>query len=168
MQLHAQPYNLDASGFYYESYEEYLEKSKGHVDRFGQPVEEYEIQFIDGSDSECEFCKAIGIHQGNQEQVFEFLEEYEDNEHAMIMALVQLSYYKDGFEFDQDPEQLDISIYYCDSMKELAEEFAAEGLFGEIPGHLKNYIDFDAMARDLSYDYTEDRVIGNNIIWRAD
>ena len=46
--LYAQPYNIDATGFYFDSAEDYDAKAKGNFDRYGQFVEEYEIQFIDG------------------------------------------------------------------------------------------------------------------------
>ena len=42
--LYAQPYNLDASGFYFGSMAEYTEKSEGLTDRYGSPVEEFELQ----------------------------------------------------------------------------------------------------------------------------
>ncbi|MEM9211537.1 MAG: hypothetical protein AAGA63_08615 [Pseudomonadota bacterium] len=65
VQLHAQPYDLAAKGFYFESAEEFDTKSKSNRNEYGQPVEEYEIQFIDGEDIDCDLAKAIGIHQGN-------------------------------------------------------------------------------------------------------
>lgn len=48
-------------------------------------------------------------------------------------------------------------IYYSgvNSYKELAKIFVYDGLFGEIPENLKNYIDYEAMGRDLSYDYQQ-------------
>ncbi len=45
-------------------------------------------------------------------------------------------------------------------MKELAEQFVEDGLFGDIPQNLQYYIDYDAIARDLEFDYTETEVIG--------
>ena len=33
--------------------------------KFGDPVEEYELQFIDGDDIDCELAKAIGLNQAN-------------------------------------------------------------------------------------------------------
>ncbi len=50
--LHATPYNIDAAGFYFDSLEDYQTKTENHLDRFGNLVEEFEIQFIDGDDSE--------------------------------------------------------------------------------------------------------------------
>ena len=40
----AQPYNIDAEGFFFDSEAEFAAKLSAHRDRFGQPVEEYEIQ----------------------------------------------------------------------------------------------------------------------------
>jgi hypothetical protein len=47
--------------------------------------------------------------------------------------------------------------------KRIAVQFVDEGLFGNIPDHLQNYIDYDAMARDLSMD----DVAGTNLIYRC-
>ncbi|MEP3786728.1 antirestriction protein ArdA [Ascidiaceihabitans sp.] len=52
-------------------------------------------------------------------------------------------------------------------MKELAEQFVDEGLFGDIPDHLANYIDMDAIARDLAVDYAETELAGERLIYRA-
>jgi antirestriction protein len=52
-------------------------------------------------------------------------------------------------------------------MKELAEQFVEDGLFGNIPEHLTNYIDMSAIAYDLAMDYTETEVAGERLIYRA-
>jgi len=49
--LYAQPYNINATGFYFTSPEEYEQKAEGLTDRYGCPVEEFEIQLIDGDDA---------------------------------------------------------------------------------------------------------------------
>ncbi|WP_282091665.1 hypothetical protein [Epibacterium ulvae] len=48
--LHAQPYDPDANGCYFESMEDYVSKAKLNRNSFGDVVEEYEIQFVDGED----------------------------------------------------------------------------------------------------------------------
>ncbi len=58
----------------------------------------------------------------------------------------------------------DVSYYPGTTMLQLAEQFVEEGLFGDIPDRLQNYIDMDAIARDLAMDY--DEVDGD--IFRAD
>lgn len=44
----------------------------------------------------------------------------------------------------------------------LAEDLVDEGCFGEIPANLINYLDYSAIGRDLSFDYTEfeDMILG--------
>ena len=76
-----------------------------------------------------------------------------------------------GYSFDScqllSPSDFDVDIYRVDSMKELAEQIVEEGLFGEIPAHLTNYIDMEAIARDLAMDYNETEVAGERLIYRA-
>lgn len=45
---HATPCDISATGFYFKTYEEYCQESKAHNNSYGQPVEKFEIQFIDG------------------------------------------------------------------------------------------------------------------------
>lgn len=61
----------------------------------------------------------------------------------------------------------DVEIYYCSSYEDLAEQFVDEGLFGTIPDNLINYIDYEKIGRDLSYDgYTRTEIDGDDIIYR--
>ena len=48
----------------------------------------------------------------------------------------------------------DMDFYPDMDMESLAEQFVDDGLFGEVGEGLKNYIDYEAIARDLAYDYT--------------
>ena len=60
--LHATPYNTDATGFYFTDALDYETKSTVHVDRYGNLVEEFEIQLIDGDDAQLfEACITISI-----------------------------------------------------------------------------------------------------------
>ena len=59
-----------------------------------------------------------------------------------------------------DTYEVDIYDYsedtsFTDVYELLAYDLVQEGCFGEIPQHLENYIDYEAIGRDLSYDYTE-------------
>lgn len=53
-----------------------------------------------------------------------------------------------------------------DSLKELAEHFVDEGIFGTIPQPLIDYIDYDAIAYDLSMDYSETKIGEKRLIYR--
>jgi len=51
--------------------------------------------------------------------------------------------------------QDDIICYSgCNDMSDVAREFVEEGMLGEIPDSLINYIDYEAFGRDLEYSGT--------------
>ncbi|AUQ75281.1 antirestriction protein ArdA [Phaeobacter piscinae] len=165
-QLHAQPYDLDAIGFYFESLEEYANKARKNCNAYGDLVEEYEIQFIDGDDIDCALAKAWGVNQANIGGYFAACDEWEDyQKQIFIIAVGEIGY---GFNpEDVHPEEFDVDLYHVDSMKELVVQMVDEGLFGDIPEHLTNYIDMDAIARDLAHDYTQTEIAGETLIYRA-
>jgi antirestriction protein len=163
-QLHAQPYDLDATGFYFESLEEYQTKAANVRNLYGQPVEEFEIQFIDGDAIDCDLAQAWGINQANVGQYFEACEDWDDHGKRMFIIAVG----EGGFSFDAEtvsPGDYDVDIYHVETMKELAVQFVDEGLFGDIPDHLAHYIDYEAIARDLAVDYTETEIAGERLIY---
>jgi len=50
----------------------------------------------------------------------------------------------------------DVQVYHKQNLKDVAYELVEEGCFGKIPDSISNYIDYDAIARDISFDgYTE-------------
>jgi len=165
-QFHAQPYDLAATGFYFEDAETYSSKIKTIRNDYGQPVEEFEIQFIDGEHIDCDLAKAWGVNQANILKFMEIVDEWDDDQKTrFILAVVE-----GGYSFDPDtvdPDDFELDIYHLDTMKALAEQFVDEGLFGEIPEQLQYYIDLDAIARDLSMDYTETEVAGQRLIYRC-
>lgn len=165
--LYAQPYDLAASGFYFSDIEIFRAKSKALKNDYGDPVEEFEIQFIDSdSDIDCDLTKAFAINQTNIARFFECAEQWEEWEKVkFIIAVGECSY-----SFDPEnmyPDDFEVDIYYVKNMRELAEQFVDEGLFGEIPEPLRFYIDYDAIARDLAMDYGEAVIAGGNVIYRC-
>lgn len=165
--LFAQPYDISASGFYFETAAEYEEKADRLLNSYGNPVEEFEIQFIDGESLDCELFRALGVHQGNFPAYLEAVEEWsEDEKIRVIIAVGEIGY---KFDLGKDtPDQFDVDLYELDSLKDLAEQFVEEGLYGEIPKALQYYIDYEAIARDLGMDYSEIRIDGTNYIYRCD
>lgn len=70
-----------------------------------------------------------------------------------------------GYELDEAISKVeDCTIYEGMTMYKLAEEFVEEGIFGTIDEAIQGYLDYDAIARDLSYDYSE----YNGDIFRVD
>jgi hypothetical protein len=165
VKLHAQPYDISASGFYFESHEDYATKSAKLRNDYGDPVEEFEIQFIDGEQIDCELAKAIGINQANLSDYLTCVEDWDDWEKALVIIAVG----ECGYAFDAQicPDHHGIDIYHVVSLRDLAEQFVEEDLFGEIPEQLQFYIDYDAIARDLGMEYCEITIAGQRLIYRA-
>ena len=40
----------------------------------------------------------------------------------------------------------------CETLEDLAAELVEEGCFGNIPESIRNYIDYEAIARDLGFE----------------
>jgi len=164
--LYAQPYDISATGFCFDSAEEYSEKVAAAKNRYGEPVEEFEIQFIDGEGIDAELFSALRVHQGNFPAFFEAVDEWADDEKVKVIIAVGEA----GYSFDlgsDDPSLFDVDLYECASMRDLAMQFIDEGVFGEIPAAIANYIDFDAVARDLAMDYAETMVNGERYQYRC-
>ncbi len=165
IQLHAQPYDTSANGFYFNSLEDYQAKALRAVNEFGQPVEEFEIQFIEGDDLACALASAIHLSQCNIGAYFTACEDWDDPDKLRVILAVG----ECGYSFDDNtrPDDFDVEIYEDMTLRDLAEQFVEEGLFGDIPERLQFYIDYDAIARDLGHDYTEANVAGQNLIYRC-
>lgn len=162
--LYAQPYDISATGFYFETAEQYEELVGKAVNDYHEPVEEFEIQFIDGEDIDAELAKAWPLNQANLKRVLQVMDEWED--HSKIRYIIAVG--ECGISFDADNDDiylLDVDIYCVESMRELAEQFVDEGLFGEIPEPLQFYIDYDAIARDLAMEYSEITIAGERLIY---
>lgn len=163
--LHALPYDICASGFYFYTIEDYRSLVAKAVNVYGHPVEEFEIEFIDGNPIDAALAQAISLNQSNIGHFLEAVVEWsEDQKIRFIIAAGEC-----GHSFDpasDSIDELDVEIYEIDSMRELAERLVDEGLFGEIPKHLERYLDFDAIACDLAIDYAEKTIGGKNFVFR--
>lgn len=166
VQLLAQPYDLSANGFYFEDAEAFQTKAANLRNDYGKPVEEFELQFIDGTGIDCAFAKAFGVNQCNYATFFECVENWEDwGKIIFVIAVGEC-----GYSFDYDTvssSDFDVEISGAESLRELAKQFVDDGLFGEIPQTLESYIDYDAIARDLGFDYSETQIAGETFIYRC-
>lgn len=164
-QLHAQPYDMSANGFYFDDCEQYQKRASALRNTYGDPVEEFEIQFIDGDNIDCELAEAWGIHQANIKEYFDAVDAWETGEKIKYIIAVGEGGYTHA-QLTDAPNDIDIEIHELDTLKELAEQFAEEGLFGDISERLQFYLDYDAIARDLGVDYSETTINGTNLIYR--
>ena len=165
--LYAQPYDISATGFYFDTVEDYTAKAGKLRNDYGQIVEEFEIQFIDGESLDAELFDALKIHQGNFGKFLEAVEDWaNDDKHKTIVAVREAGY---SFDICKDgPDRFDVEFYSFDTLRELAEHFVNEGLFGEIPKAIENYLDYEAIGRDLGMDYGQTVIDGTHYIYRCD
>ena len=167
MKFYAQPYDLAATGFYFENAESYRSKIGSIRNDYGDPVEEFEIQFIDGEHIDCALTRAWGINQVNILRFMEIVGEWDEDEKLRFIIAVG----ECGYSFDPetvDPQGFGVDIYEDMSMRDLAENFVDEGLYGEIPENCRFYIDYEAIARDLAFDYSEAEIAGKQLIYRCE
>lgn len=86
------------------------------------------------------------IHELNE--LAETLEDLTEYDMEKVVYLVE-----EGESFQYALEHYEDVQFYSDMrLTDVAEELVDEGCFGTIPDSLRNYIDFAAIARDLSFD----------------
>lgn len=141
---HATPYDISATGFYFETLEEYRERASRHRNEYGDPVEEYEIQFIDGDN--YELFKAIGVNQANLPLWFDQFEDLDEDEAARAIYLA-------GYECiaaEEIIDRLDEVMLFEGTLLEFAEDYVeSTGLLAQLPESLRYYFDVEAFARDM-------------------
>lgn len=131
-------------------------------EELGQVLEEIEV--IEGTAYEeyaiHDYESDIdGLEVGEYESIWELndlaeqLESLDDTQLEHLKAYMEaqgtaLAYALENFE--------DTNFYQGMSLIDLAYELVDEGCFGDVADGLKNYIDYEAIAKDLGYDgYTE-------------
>lgn len=139
----AQPYNLDAHGFYFRTFEDYERKAESLRDRYGNPVEEFEIQFIDGDDGAL--FDACGINQSNLSTWFDDIEGRDEHEKVALYFLTGVL----GYALDAALDKMDDVMLFHGDAQEAAEELFDDCYAREIPDHLRCYFDIEKFARDL-------------------
>jgi len=135
-----------------ESVENELQRGK-EICESEQFHEEYFI-----TDYECEYMEVS--EYANLDDLNDIAEKMEDLSSYDMKKFKALM--SEGYDFEYSFNNYeDVEIYEETNMNELAEQFVENGFFGDIPKSLINYIDYDAIARDLSMDYTE---VENDIV----
>lgn len=129
----------------------------------------HEEYFI--SDYECSYMKIeeySDIYKLNE--IAQQIESWDENDTMKFEILVS-----EGYSLDEimanGIDYYEIEIFDFRNAKrltcayeQLAEQFVDEGLFGNIPIALQSYIDYEAISRDLRYDYSE---YDTDIIYRV-
>jgi len=138
----AQPYNLSATGFYFADLEEYQTKTATAVDSFGQPVEEFELQYIDGD--HAALFNALRISQASLAGWFELVDSLGDDEDRYLIAchLAEL-----GYAIDELADRWDDYSLYRGTAADYAAEMVADCY--ELPDTIIAYIDYERLGRDM-------------------
>lgn len=144
IEFYAQPYNPDARGFYFTTEEEFEQKSSECRDAFGYPVEEFEIQFIDGSHEEADLFSACGVNQANIGQFLTIIDEVPDYQFPALYYLCDVL----GYDMATGMGKLDEVSLCSGSLEDAAEELFDECYAHDIPENLRIYIDYAKFARD--------------------
>jgi len=162
---HATSYDQSALGFYFDDYKTYQTEAAKHRNEYGDPVEEFEIQFIDGDN--YQLFNALGINQSNLETWFNDYENLDGDD--LIRAIYMAEYLT--MDMSEILDRLDEVGLFEGSAKGYTEEYIEDsGLLSELPENLKYYFDVEAFARDmlLSGDINEVEIMGNSyVIWEC-
>ncbi|MCG7876046.1 MAG: antirestriction protein ArdA [Candidatus Thiodiazotropha endolucinida] len=157
--LFARPYNTEITGFYFTSYDDYLIKSAGLTDSFDQPVEEVEIELIDGDLAQLfEACK---ITQATLSVWFDEIEHLDSAEQVELYYRCRTL----GQDVEQALNSLNTDgIIYASSVAEYARSYVTQsGILDKLPEALQCYFDYELLARDLemSGSMSEFRYLGH-------
>ncbi len=143
-QYHATPYDISATGFYFNTYDEYIEKASKHKNEYGEPVEEHEIQFIDGDN--CQLFNTLGINQANLDNWFNNFETMNKDDTAKA---IYLSDYV-GYDINDILGRLDDVTLFQGTAAEYAAEYIEDtDILNGLPENLRYYFDTEAFARDM-------------------
>lgn len=112
-------------------------------------IGEYEEYFI--TDYECDFYQ-VGEYENldNLNELAEQIDSLEEWEQEIVKALMN-----EGYSLDDAIECKDDCRVWddCDDMTDVAYRYVEEcGLLHDVPDSLKNYFDYEAYGRDLSFD----------------
>lgn len=137
------PYACDAAYFYFSSSEEYFKNYDAHF-----PVEEYELEFIDGTDFEGFLAERFFKESHNVEKYFRLIEEYESSiTEENFVALEYLLEYN-RITIEDALEQIDDVIVFEGTVEDYAMEIYEHDIEEKL-GKLAYYFDYKALGRDL-------------------
>ena len=121
--------------------------------------EDHEEIFITDYDAEISIDEYDDVYRLNE--LAEKMKDYTDYDYLKLKFLSYEGYdEREVIEKGIDTYDVEIHDYsndtsFTDVYELLAQDLVDDGVFGDIPQHLENYIDYSAIGRDLSYDYTE-------------
>ncbi len=133
------PYNGD--------FDEWLDKKIGVSSN--TEYEEYAIHDYESDYEDFEISEYSNLTELNE--LAERLENIENTYDKKVIN-TYIEYYGDFEEALEKLEGNDVIYYYAESFEDLACQFVDEGLYGDIPDSIINYLDYEKIGRDLSLD----------------
>lgn len=141
MRLHAQAYAYDGPGFYFDSLEMYEQKYEKHL-----PFEEYEIEFIDGTNEEAALFKAADVSQASLGTWFEVMGALSEHQ------LPALYYLMDNLKLSiaEAADKVDELAFREGTTRDWAESYVDDqgGPAKLDKKTIEMYFDYDAFAHD--------------------
>ena len=136
--LYANPYDINYTGFYFDSTDQFNEQlAQAHY-------EEVEIQYIDGDNPRL--FNAANINQGNVKIWFDALDQYSDDRHEASA----IGYLLDMMHLDEAIKRRDEVILHRGSLADYAFELLEDVYsLDQLPDLIRNHIDYDSIGRDL-------------------
>jgi hypothetical protein len=138
----AQPYSISATGFFFTDMGQYRDKAAHLVDDYGQPVEEFEIQYIDGD--HADLFAAAGVTQATLSGWFDLLDALDGDEDRTVIVLHLLEL---GYPLDELSTRWDDYSLYHGTLADYAEEIVS-GCY-TLPANLAGYLDYERLGRDM-------------------
>lgn len=147
VELFAQPYDTSASGFAFTSAEEYEKEYEKRL-----PVEEYELDFLEGSEIAQVLFKQMGRSRIDLEDYFDAVDRAEALDSAQQAAIAFLVEHMNSNKSPGDlvDEAEDVNVHEGDVESYAYEFIDGMGGPGELPKDaLEMYFDYASYARDL-------------------
>jgi hypothetical protein len=155
------PSAAGATGFTFETASEFSAKASRLRDDQGRPVETFRFELVEGEPIDAELFRAVRFNQTNLKAFFDAVGGWTfDQKVRAVIAIDQL-----GVRFplrDDEVDAIDIEFHVVDGLRDLAIQLVRDGMFGHVPEEITGYLDYDAMARDLSAAYSLVTVAGMN------
>lgn len=144
LQLFANPYDISAHGFYFSTIEEFDLLYKKNF-----PVEEYEIEFVDGDEFELKLFESMKCHQGSVSKYFEIIADAWNDVslQAAICALLE----NGAAHADDVVEKAGReTTVFEGTLEDYVYDLVNDCYFDKnMPELLKRYFDYSMFANDL-------------------
>lgn len=165
-EYYAQPYGIGASGFYFDSLEDFNKKFKAAAKR---GVEEFELEFINGSNEDAQLFNSLGVSQATIDRWFEDIQPLDEHKKAGLYVLHAMMGENDidkmlemveddnpivfegnikdyAYEYIEDTGSLDNAVQQIAKSREKLRD---KKQYGEYEQFINQYFDYESYGRDF-------------------